>query len=160
MIPQAIRLGALSVDHLEASSAGDLEMLAASSTFGVILPCCGLHTDGRYARARSFIDAGGALAIATNCNPGSAPIHSMPLAIALAVRFCSVSVAEAIAACTVNACTLLGLSDRGTIAPGQLADLLLLRHRDERQLACQLGGRHIDLAIKAGNIVRAPAPIR
>ncbi len=76
---------------------------------GVILPCTGFHTDGRYARAGFFVDAGGALALATNCNPGTAPSHSMPLAIALAVRFCGLSPAEAIAAATVNAATVLGL---------------------------------------------------
>ncbi|MBZ0171102.1 MAG: hypothetical protein K8E66_01855, partial [Phycisphaerales bacterium] len=83
MIPEAIRLGALSVDHLEATTPADLERLAASETFGVMLPCSGFHTDGRYADGRRFIDAGGKLVIATNVNPGSAPCSSMPMAIAL-----------------------------------------------------------------------------
>lgn len=158
MIPEAVRLGALSVDHLEASTPQDLRLLAASTTFGVILPCCGLHTDGRYANVRGFVDAGGALALATNCNPGSAPTHSMPVAVGLAVRHCGITPGEAIAACTVNAATLLGRPDRGTIAPGQRADLLLLRHRDERLLAYEIGGRHCDAVIRSGVVVhRAPA---
>ena len=154
MVPEAIRLGARSVDHLEASTKADLLLLAKSRTLGVILPCTGFHTDGRYARAGFFADAGGALALATNCNPGTSPTHSMPFAIALAVRFCGLSPAEAIVAATVNAAAALGLSDRGTIEPGQRADLILLRHKDERQLAYELGGNPVDQVICGGALVR------
>jgi imidazolonepropionase len=155
MIPEAIRLGATSVDHLEASTDADLDKLAASSTFGVILPCCGFHVDGRYARARRFIDAGGLLALATNYNPGSAPSPSMPFAIALAVRHCGLAIPEAIAAATVNPACLLGLSDRGQVAPGQRADLLLLNHTDERMLAFEVGGDPVDALIIGGKSVKA-----
>ncbi|MFZ5493993.1 MAG: imidazolonepropionase [Verrucomicrobiota bacterium] len=150
MTPEAVRLHARSVDHLEASTKRDLLALAASPTMGVILPVTGLHTDRRFMRTRLFIDNGGALALATNCNPGTAPGHSMPLAIALAVRFCQMTPAEAIAAATVNAAAVLGLADRGTIAPGQRADLILLRHKDERALAYELGGNPVDLVICGG----------
>ncbi len=156
MVREAVRLGALSVDHLEASTPDDLRLLAESQTFGAILPCCGFHVDGRYANGRAFIDAGGALALATNCNPGSAPCSSMPMAIALAVRHCGLSPAEAVAACTVNAATLLGLTDRGTIAPGQRADLILLKHTDERMLAYEFGGDPVDAVILGGKITRTP----
>jgi imidazolonepropionase len=152
MLREAVRIGARSVDHLEASSVADLEFLAASKTFGVILPVCGLHTDGRYAKVRKFIDHGGALAIATNSNPGSAPSTSMALPIALASRFCGVTPHEAIAATTVNGAALLGLDDRGTISPGQRADLVLLRHTDERHLAYELGGNPVDVVICAGKV--------
>jgi len=154
MVPEAIRLHARSIDHLEASTKADLLLLAQSRTCGVILPCTGFHTDGRYARAGFLVDAGGAVALATNCNPGTSPTHSMPLAIALAVRFCGLSPAEAIVAATVNAAAVLGLTDRGTIEAGQRADLLLLGHKDERQLAYELGGNPVDLVIAGGNVVR------
>jgi imidazolonepropionase len=154
MVPEAIRLNARSVDHLEASTKADLTLLAQSRTMGVILPCTGFHTDGRYARGGFFVDSGGALALATNCNPGTAPTHSMPFTIALAVRFCGLSPAEAIAAATVNAAALLGFSDRGTIEPGQRADLILLRHKDERQLAYELGGNPVDLVICGGAVIK------
>ena len=154
MIPEAIRLGVRSVDHLEAATKADLTALAQSRTMGVILPCTGFHVDGRYARAGSLVSQGGAVALATNCNPGSSPSHSMPLAIALAVRFCGLSPAEAIAAATVNAAAVLNLSDRGTIAPGQRADLLLLHHKDERALAYELGGNPVDKVICHGQITR------
>lgn len=154
MIPEAVRLHARSVDHLEASTKKDLLALAGSPTMGVILPITGLHTDQRFTRSRLFVDSGGALALATNCNPGTSPGHSMPLAIALAVRFCQLAPAEAIAAATVNAAAVLGLSDRGAIAPGQRADLVLLHHKDERALAYELGGNPVAQVICQGHVMR------
>ena len=154
MIPEAIRLGARSVDHWEAAKKSDLLALAASRTIGVALPCTGFHVDGRYARAGFLVDQGGSVALATNCNPGSSPSHSMPLAIALAVRFCGLTPAEAIAAATVNAATVLELNDRGALAVGQRADVLVLRHKDERTLAYEIGGNPVDTVICAGQVVR------
>ncbi|MDD3179650.1 MAG: imidazolonepropionase [Opitutaceae bacterium] len=150
MLPEAIRLGARSVDHLEASTKADLLQLAQSRTCGVILPGTGFHTNRRYARGGFFADAGGALALATNCNPGTAPTHSMPFALALAVRFCGLTPAEAISAGTVNGAAVLGLTDRGTIEAGQRADLIILRHRDERLLAYEYGGNPVDVVIAGG----------
>ncbi len=155
MVPEAIRLDARSVDHLEASTKADLQLLAASRACAVILPCAGFDSNQRYARAGFFIDAGGAVALGTDCGPGAAPVFSMPFAIALAVRYCGLSPAEAITAATVNAAAVLGLADRGTIAAGQRADLLLLRHTDERMLGCETGGNPVDLVLCAG---RRPAP--
>ena len=74
----------------------------------------------------------------------------MPFAVSLAVRSCGLSPAEAIAAGTVNAATLLRLPDRGTIEVGQRADLILLRHRDERMLAYEFGGNPVELVLAAG----------
>lgn len=158
MLPEAIKLGAVSVDHLEASSKNDLDFLARSDTFGVVLPVCGVHVDGRFTHVRRFVSSGGLIAIATNYNPGSAPCPSMPMVIALATRFCGLSPAEAIVAATVNAATLLGLHDRGTVAPGQRADLVLLRHTDERMLAYEIGGDPVDVVMLGGRIVKAEAP--
>jgi len=155
MISVALRMSAHSVDHLEASDPRELDALAGSGTFGVMLPASGFHVDGRYANARRFVDAGGALVIASNCNPGSAPTSSMPMVIALATRHLGLSAAEAIAACTVNAASLLGLPDRGRIEPGCRADLVLLRHDDERQLGYEFGGNPVDVVIAGGAVVRA-----
>jgi imidazolonepropionase len=118
-----------------------------------MLPAKSFHTGGRYLRGGAFIDSGGLIALASNCNPATAPTHSMPFVIALAVRYGGLTPAEAIAASTVNAAAVLGLNDRGTIEPGKRADLILLRHRDERQLAHELGDNPIDVVICAGRKV-------
>ena len=154
MIPEAIRRGFVSVDHLEATSQGDLKALAESTTFGVMLPCCGFHLDGRFADGRSFIDAGGRLAIATNYNPGSAPCFSVPTAIALAVRHCGLTPSEAIIGATRRGAELLGLTDRGCVEPGMSADLVLLEHRDERALAYEFGGDPVGVVVVAGQMVK------
>src|SRR5262249_26283806 len=120
----AADMGAISVDHLEATPPKDLEYLARSRTMGVMMPCCGFHLDDRYAPGRELVDAGGALAIATNYNPGSAPSPSMAFTIALAARGLRLTPAEAIAAATINAACVLGLQDElGSIEPGKRADL-------------------------------------
>ncbi|PCI11223.1 imidazolonepropionase [bacterium] len=153
MVEAAIELGALSVDHLEATQSESLTRLAKSNTMGVMLPCSGFHVDGRYGDGRSFIDAGGSLAIATNVNPGSAPCLSMPMSIALAVRNLGITAAEAITASTVNSAHLLGFKDTGTIEAGKRADLIMLRHADERQLGYTFGGNHIETVICNGQII-------
>ncbi|MBY0262703.1 MAG: amidohydrolase family protein, partial [Phycisphaerales bacterium] len=153
MLEAAIDLGARSVDHLEASTPEGLVALARSDTFGVMLPACGFHLDGRYAKGRAFLDAGGKLALATNLNPGSAPCFSMPMVIALAVRHLGLSVAEAIGATTANAASLLGLTDRGHLAPGARADVIMLAHEDERALGAEIGGNPVELVIVNGQII-------
>ncbi|MGC4092564.1 MAG: imidazolonepropionase [Polyangiaceae bacterium] len=146
-------LGLRSVDHLEASSEAELDTLAASACFGVMLPAASFHLAGPYANARRFVDAGGRLVLASNLNPGSAPCSSMPFVIALAVRRAGLSVAEAIVATTSRAASLLGLADRGRIEEGQRADLILLRHRDERLLAFEFGGNPVDHVIVGGRLL-------
>lgn len=155
LTPEAVERGYLSVDHLEATRPEDLKLLAESDTFGVMLPCAGFHTDGRYADGQAYLDAGGRLAIATNTNPGSAPTQSMPMAIALATRHNGLTPAEAIACTTATPAALLGLTDRGRIDVGYRADLVLLRHRDERALAFEFGGDPTDLVVCAGGVVKA-----
>jgi imidazolonepropionase len=165
-LEMALDLGARSVDHLEATTPENLTRLAKSAAFGVMLPACGFHLDGRYANARAFLDAGGRLVLATNYNPGSAPTFSMPFILALAVRKLGLRVPEAIAACTAAAASLLGFSDRDRIACGLRADLVLLRHRDERLLAYEVGANPVEqvicggrrMSFEANNEKRRPAP--
>ncbi len=153
MVQEALKIFARSVDGLESASKVDLLALAASNTFGVMMPATAFHLGGRYPRAGAFVDSGGLLALASNYNPHTAPTFSMPLVIALAVRYCGLTPAEAITACTVNAAAMLGLNDRGTIEQGQRGDLILLRHRDERLLAHELGGNPVEVVISAGQRV-------
>jgi imidazolonepropionase len=153
----AVELGARSVDHLEASAPEDLARLARAGVTGVMLPASGFHTDGRYADGRALLDAGGALVLASNCNPGSSPTSSLPFVLALARRKLGLTMDEAIAAVTSRAAALLGLADRGRIAAGLRADLVILRHRDERQLGYELGGNPVDVVICGGKVV-GPSP--
>jgi imidazolonepropionase len=150
----AVEMGARSVDHLEATTPADLECLARSDSIGVVLPACGFHLDDRYAPARQLVDAGGALAIATDYNPGSAPTPSMPFVIALACRKLKLSAAEAIVASTVNAACVLGLQDElGSIETGKRADLQLLDCRDHRELSCEFAGPGPRLVLAGGQVV-------
>jgi len=153
LVPEALKLNAQSIDHLEAATREDLISLAGSNTFAVMVPATGFHARRRYARAGAFVDSGGLLALASNYDPANGPTYSMPFVIALAVRYCGLTTAEAIVASTVNAAAVLGLSDRGTIEPGQRADLILLRHRDERLLAHEVGGDPVDCVISGGRRV-------
>jgi imidazolonepropionase len=155
MIPAALKMGFRSVDHLEATTRADLDALAESDTFGVMLPACGFHLGGGYARGRHFTQQGkgGKLCIATNFNPGSAPCPSMALVIAIAVRQLGLSPQEAITAATANPASLLGLADRGRIAVGQRADLLLLRESDERALAFGFGDSPVQTVIAGGRVL-------
>ena len=150
----AVDMNAISVDHLEATTPDDLKYLAQSETIAVALPACGFHLDDRYARAREFIDAGGALAIATNYNPGSAPTPSMPFVIALACRKLGLSPAEAIISSTINAACVLHLdSEIGSIEVNKRADLQLLNGTDERELGYELASPGPPLMIINGQIV-------
>ncbi len=150
----ALELGLRSVDHLEATPPEELERLARAGVFGVMLPASGFHVDGRYADARRFLDAGGKLVLASNYNPGTAPTSSMPLVIALAVKQLKLTTLEAVTATTSRAAELLGFDDRGTVDVGKRADLLLLRHRDERQLGYEIGGDPVLHVICGGELIK------
>jgi imidazolonepropionase len=159
MTREAVRLGALSVDHLEASTHADLDLLASSDTFATLLPMCGMHA-GRaglsgpsFADGRRLIDAGAKLAIASNDNPGSAPCLSMQETMRAAVRWCGLSCSEAITAATANPAALLGLKRLGRIRPGNFADLVLLRHTDERELLYELGGDSVEMTVCRGRML-------
>jgi imidazolonepropionase len=154
MLTNAIELGAVSVDHLEHSTDKELALLAKSKTIAVLLPASGFCLGDAYARGRTMIDMGCAVAIATNFNPGSAPTPSMPFAIALACRRAGLSPAEAITASTVNAACVLGLEDRvGRIKVGFRGDIQLLDCEDERELAWKICGGGPLLVSIAGEIV-------
>lgn len=139
MMSKAVELGAISVDHLETSTDEELKKLASSDTVGVLLPSSGFCLNDRYARGRTIIDFGCAVAIATNFNPGSAPSPSMPFTIALACRRLGLTPQEAITASTFNAACVLGLQNTtGSLEVGKRADLQLLDCNDERDLAWQI----------------------
>ncbi len=140
-VPLAIELGARSVDHLEATTDAGVRALAGGDVVGVLLPASALFLGRPMPPARALVDAGAAIALATDFNPGSAFCESLPLVCSLACTQLTLSPAEALAACTVNAAHVLGRADRkGRIAPGYDADLVLLEVPDWRYLAYHLAG--------------------
>jgi imidazolonepropionase len=140
-IPLAIELGARSVDHLEATSEAGVQALAASEVAAVLLPASALFLGRPMPPARALVDAGAAIALATDFNPGSAFTESLPLVCSLACMQLKLTPGEALGGCTVNAAHVLGRSDhKGRIAPGFDADLLLLDVPDWRYLAYHLAG--------------------
>lgn len=153
MIEAGVARGYASIDHLEASDARGLQQLAASTTFGVMLPASGFHLDDRYGDGRAFLDAGGRLALGSNYNPGSAPCWAMPFVIQLAVRKLGLTVHEAVHASTTAGAELLGLADRGRIEAGLRADLVVLDHRDVRALGFEFGGNPLIRTLVGGRWV-------
>jgi imidazolonepropionase len=149
-IPLAIELGARSVDHLEATSDGGVRALAASDVAGVLLPTSALFLDRPMPPGRALADAGAVLALATDFNPGSSFTTSLPLVASLACTQLHLSVEEALVAMTSNAAHVLGLPDRGRIAPGLRADLTLLGAPDWRYLAYHLAGDVVAGVVRGG----------
>ena len=125
-VPVALAAGARSVDHLARLHPDDLAPLAAAECAAVLLPGAELLGAEALAPGRALADAGAICVLATDCNPGTSPIASLPLAIGLAVRRYGWTAREALAACTLNAAWVLGFDDRGSIEVGKRADLVLL----------------------------------
>jgi imidazolonepropionase len=150
----AVELGAVSADHLVATSPEDIRALAASDTVAVALPCTpfGL-AETHYTPARAILEAGGLLAIATDLNPGTAWCESMQFAIALACRYLRLTPAQAIVAATINAAAAIARADRiGSLEPGKQADLLILNVADYRHLGYRFGGNLVQTVMKKGRV--------
>ena len=122
----AAELGAASVDHCTYLDDLDREALAGSDTVATFLPATDFSTLEPYPDARRAIDAGVAVAIATNTNPGSSYTTSMPFCIALAVRDLGMTIDEALAAATSGGARALRRDDIGRLAPGARADAVIL----------------------------------
>jgi imidazolonepropionase len=132
----AAEIGATSADHLAAVSEGGIRALAAANTVATLLPGTMLFLGRpKQAPARALIDAGAAVALASDFNPGTSPTVNFPLVLTLAVSQLRMSVAEAILAATVNGAAALGLaSETGQLAPGFSADLALFDVDDVREI--------------------------
>ena len=150
-VPLAVELGARSIDHLEATGAEGVALLAGSEVTAVLLPASALFLDRPMPPARALVDAGAAVALATDFNPGSAFCESLPLVCSLAATQLRLAPGEALSACTVNAAHVLGRAGRlGRLAPGYAADVVLLDAPDWRYLAYHLGGDLVSGVILGG----------
>lgn len=148
----ATELHATSADHLMATPDAEIERLGQSDTIAVLLPgtTFGLGKDD-WARARTMIDAGVAIALATDFNPGTAWCTSMPFIMALATRYLRLSPAEALTASTLNAAAALNLEhERGSLTPGYYADFVVLNTPDYRHLAYRFGENLVGSVWKEG----------
>jgi len=154
-VPLAVELGATSVDHLEATGDDGVRALASSDVTGVLLPASALVLGRPMPPGRALVDAGAAVALATDFNPGSSFCESLPLVCALAATQLGLAPAEALAACTVNAAHVLGRADEvGRLAPGYAADVVLLDAPDWRHLAYHLGGELVHTVVVRGEPTR------
>ena len=135
----AVEAGAVSVDHLEATKDRDIKMIANSNTVAVALPGASLGLGMGYAPARKLLNAGACLAIASDWNPGSAPMGDLLMQAAILGAAEKLSAAEVFAGLTFRAAEALRLSDRGTLATGAPANLQLYPTNDYREILYNQG---------------------
>jgi imidazolonepropionase len=154
----AADLGALSADHLAAVSDAGVRALAASGTVAVLLPTTMVFLGKQgQAPARRLVEAGAAVALATDFNPGTSPTVSLPLVMALGVSQLGLRHAEALTAVTVNAAAALGMAgDRGQLAPGFRADLVVAAVEDWREVAYWMGANVVSAVWTGGSACPAP----
>jgi imidazolonepropionase len=146
----AARMRAVSADHLEHASDDDLRALAAAETVGVILPGASLVLGGPPPPGRRLLDAGGRVAVATDCNPGTCYSESMPLMVSLAVALGGLTPGEALAAATSGGAAALALADRGVLREGMRCDLSVLNSPHWVDVAYHLGGHPVSTVVRGG----------
>ena len=153
----AAALGAQSADHLAAISTAGIRALAGSDTVAVLLPATMMFLGKKaQAPARALWEAGAAVALATDFNPGSSPTVSLPFVMSLGVSQLGLRHEEALTAVTVNAAAALGLAgNRGQIAPGMRADLVALDVSDWREAAYWVGANLVTAVWTAGSACRS-----
>jgi imidazolonepropionase len=135
----AVDFGAISADHLEASTEKEIKLLTASDTIAVALPGASMGLGVTYTPARKLLDAGASLAIASDWNPGSAPMGDLLMQASVLGTFEKLSNADVLAGITFWAAAALGLNDRGQLEPGMLADIILFPTNDYREITYQQG---------------------
>lgn len=147
----AVELGAVSADHLEASGEKEIALLAQSDVIAMALPGASLGLGEPFAPARALLDAGACVAIASDWNPGSAPMGDLLIQAALLGVSEHLSIAETLAGMTYRAAAALRLSDRGTLASGKLADILAFPSADHRDIFYYQGKMKPQYVWKRGN---------
>ena len=149
----AVKFGALSADHLEASTEKEIELLAASDVIATALPGASLGLGCPFTPARRLLDAGGALAIASDHNPGSAPMGDLLTQAAILGAFEKLSNAEVLAGITYRAAAALNLSDRGRLESGNLADLAVFHTDNYNEILYNQGDLKPCMVWKSGQLV-------
>ena len=150
----AAEMGATSADHLETIDDESLTALRDAGTVAVLLPACSLYLGVEQAPARKIIAAGLPVALATDFNPGSCMVESLPLTLAIACTQMRVTPTEALVAATANASAVLKRQDRlGAIAEGMQADLVILDVPNHARWLYDFGRNCVTTVIKGGLVV-------
>ncbi len=149
----AVKLGALSADHLEASNEKDIKILSQSETVAVALPGASIGLGESFAPARKLLDSGACLAIASDFNPGSAPMGDLLTLAAILATFQKLSSAEVFSGLTFRAAKALDLFDRGKIAKGFIADLQAFPTDDFREILYHQGQLRPSNVWKIGDLI-------
>ncbi|HXY76525.1 MAG TPA: imidazolonepropionase [Steroidobacteraceae bacterium] len=154
----ATRLGALSCDHLEYAGVAEARALAAAGTVAVLLPVAYYSLgEGRKPPLAALREAGAAIAIASDCNPGSAPSASLLLAMSMATRLFGLTAEEALLGVTRHAARALGIErERGTLAPGLVADFVVWNVRSLEELGYWIGFNPRRTVVRAAEVLRWP----
>jgi imidazolonepropionase len=148
------RIGAVSADHLERVSVAGIAALRSAGVVAGLLPGVSFFLNHGYAPARDLIEAGVAVAIATDFNPGSCMSYSMPMMMTIACTQMRFTPEEAITAATLHGAAALGLSSRvGSIETGKEADLIVADVPDYRHIAYHYGVNHVQTVVKNGTIL-------
>jgi len=157
-----LSLNPASLDHVDHVSDTDVSLLARCDTVATLVPGANYFLGlGKYPPARKLIDAGAAVALATDYNPGSSPTLSMPFVLSLACTHLKMSPAEAITAATVNgACALRMQQHKGSIEPGKDADLVLFDVKDYREIAYWIAADLCQIVIANGLLIPVTASTR
>lgn len=152
----AAELRAVSADHLLHVSDNGIKEMARCNVVATLLPLTAFALKEPFAPARKFIEAGTAVALATDLNPGSCFSGSIPLTIALACIYMNMSIEETITALTINGAAALELADsKGTVEKGKDADLIILDFDNYKMLTYYIGMNCVNTVIKSGEIIKS-----
>lgn len=149
----AVAMGAVSADHLEASTSEEIALLSQSDVVAVALPAASLGLGCAFTPARALLDAGASLAIATDWNPGSAPMGQLVTSASILASNQKLTNAEVLAAITYRAAHALRLADRGRLVTGQLADFAIYPTDNYQNITYQQGALQPQFVWKRGKLV-------
>ncbi|SDH28049.1 imidazolonepropionase [Alteribacillus persepolensis] len=149
----AAQVGAVSADHLLKASDAGISKMAEAGVIAVLLPGTAFFLMKEFADARKMRDAGVALALSTDANPGSSPTHSLPFMMNLGCLKMGMTPEEVLTAVTINAAHAVGAASKvGSIEPGKKADITIFNVPHYLMLSYQYGMNHVDTVVKNGNV--------
>jgi imidazolonepropionase len=155
-LTMALQAGAVSADHLDCVDDSDLALLAKTGTVAALVPGSNYFLNKPYPPARRLIDAGAAVALATDFNPGSCPCWDMRMIMSIACTQMKMTPEEALVAATINGAAALGLvKSHGSLEPGKIADLVCYEAEDYRELPYYFGAPQVAWTMKRGVIVHS-----